>query len=316
MKNKIDIRETIELFINRTVNDLNSNEEVPRLKFVFNEKDREIFETVMKYPYKEDGWTTPSIKQKDIDKVMAPADYTCDFINVPDALIFFKYLTDITNSQLRLYEEFNEPRIAREHCMCIMKRLWLRMGPNDFNNIEGFLDRELKFVRDEILNEYRFETSITDYYGYPVKAEIKANRSWDESTRRMTFKIEQDSKNYYTLPSVLYDIYDNTCYIYAIQNERSIKSNRITKIERLLYRLNKDVENPTVHPSKVLSLILFINVLKEKDIKTIKVPTLQVLSYSYHEILSNNLKESFPKKWTLKNIKKTKHNDYLKEKYE
>ena len=290
MKDKISLKELIELFTIRTIYDLNCEKEVPKLKFVFKEEDRSLFETVMKYPYKEEGWTSVNIEPADIEKVMESADYTCEIVNVPDALSF-KYLTDITNSQLKLYETFNEPRIAREHCMYIMRRLWLRMGPNDLNDIERFLDKQLKFVRDDTLDDYRFNQTIIVYYGYPIKAKVEANRSWDESTRRMTFKIEEDSERYHSLPSILYDICEDTCYIYAIQKEKSIDNNRIPKIERLLYKLNKDVNNPTVHPSKVLSLKLFIDLLKENNINTIVVPTLQVLSYSYHEILSNKVKK-------------------------
>ena len=78
------------------------------------------------------------------------------------------------------------------------------------------------------------------------------NRLWDESTRSMHFTIKDADKRY-ALPRVLYDIDNNgVCYVYAIQKSKSEGADK--SIERKLYKINKGIESPNVHPSKVYAL--------------------------------------------------------------
>ena len=116
----------------------------------------------------------------------------------------------------------------------------------------------------------------------------------------MTFFLTNDNNEFHTLPSIYFGITEEygeqVCYIYAIQNERHRAENK--RIQRTLYKLNKGIENPDVNPASILVLQTFINMLKEKGITDIKVPCLQVLSYRYHEILSDTTKRDFEKNYS------------------
>ena len=81
-----------------------------------------------------------------------------------------------------------------------------------------------------------------------------------------------------------------------------LKPSKIKKVERLLYHLNEGIEEPKNHPNQVYSLLLFLDLLKSHGITKIKVPTLQVLSYGYHELLSATTKEKFARNWDQDNI--------------
>ena len=102
----------------------------------------------------------------------------------------------------------------------------------------------------------------------------------------MHFNINSENRKY-TLPRVLYDMEDDKCFIYAIQNEEGPKDKTI---ERYLYKINKNIEDIKVHPSKLYSLILFINELRKNKVKKVVIPSMQILSYQYHELLSKKAK--------------------------
>lgn len=301
---KIEFKEIIELFLIRTVKEIKSDNVVPNINFKFNEDGIKLFEEVSNNPFKEQDYWSPDINQDDIEFLKNSMDDVLT-IEVNDAYKFFNYLKDIVNESIKLYHEYNEKKFARNYAMYLLKHIWLRMGIEDFSNVNNFLDKQLQFVKNR-----KLDTKEKEYVTDNVIKQTIVNNVYDETTRSMVFTINEDDKTY-ELPHILYDIDDNDiCYIYAVQ---SSKGNKDKKIERKLYKLNKGIINPNIHPSKVYSIILFINELKKNDITKIRVPSMQVLSYDYHEILSRQVYDN------LKNIEtkiKDKNNDITKEEYE
>jgi len=310
---EVTLTETVELFMTTIIYDIVNEIETPRINFIFESDAYDLFYEVMKKPFElKKGWT-PNIKEEDIDFLKNSIDYNYPSIFIKDHIKFFTYLTEITNSSIKLYNKYNESKLSRQHLMYILRRIWLRMGPNDFNNIENFLDKQLMFNLNDLFEEYKFKFKTTHkidtYHNYEVIAENYLNRTYDESTKCMSFKILTDTVSH-TLPNIYYDTIDNTCYIYALQNEG--KPSKVKEIDKLIY---KDFRGNS-QPNKVYALKLFINMLKEKGINIIKVPTLQVLDYNYHIILSDKEKESFNKRWnknTIKNLTEDEQIEYEKE---
>lgn len=305
-ENKVEFKEVVELFAHSAIYDLMYESETPKINIVFKEEAFDLFYEVMHNPHQIENAWTPDISEKDIDLLRHQNDKNCPTIYVKDNIKFFKYLTDIINNNAFLHNKYNDYRNARAFAIKFLRRIWLRMGPNDFNNVEKFLEKQLEFVKNDIFYDFKDELVIDDFYGYNVTAKSTTAFSWDEAPLKIEFKIyDEDNKSYHSLSHIFYGIENDTCHIYAVQNDRQRK--RIPKIERLLYKLNKDIENPIVHPSMVYSIILFINILKENGINKIKVPTLQVLSYRYHELLSNKEKIDFPKRWNKEKLKNLKY---------
>jgi len=311
MNRKITFKETVELFINTIIYDIVNESEIPRINFIFNNDAYDLFYEVMKNPFKLDRGWTPDIKEEDIISLKNSINYNYSTIYVKDHIKFFTYLTEITNSNINQHNKYNLDKISRQYLLYTLKRIWLRMGPNDLNNIEDFLYRQLLFSRTDIFEEYKFRKNnyhiINNYHNYKVIAVNSLNNTWDESTKCMSFEILTDS-NYHNLPNIYYDTIYDTCYIYALQNER--KANKIKDIDKLLYKEFRG----NSQPNKVYALKLFINMLKEKGIKTIKVPTLQILDYDYHKILSKKEKENFDRLWS--NVSLKNLSIYEKEQYE
>lgn len=295
MNNKVEFNEVVELFISYIIYEIKNESEIPRFNIVFKKDAYDLFYEIMNSPFKKEGYYTPNIKEEDIITLKDLNVNDLPTIYVKDHIKFFYYLTEITNNLVKLYNNFNETSSGRNLSIQIMKRIWLRMNISDFNNVELFLEKQLNFLKNNLFDYYKKGIVRNDFFKYKVFAQSEVNRTWDESTRSMNFKI-YDFIYYHNLPRILYDIIDNTCYIYGIQKDFLDK--KIPEIEKIIYKLYRG----NGQPNKVLAMKLFIDILKEKDIKTIKVPTLQVLSYRYHELLSKKEKEVFYKKWTTERI--------------
>ncbi len=285
---KIEFKETIELFVERVIYDIKSGRDVPNINFNFGESGLELFNHVKNNPHKLEGYWTPDISDENIEKVMSQDEGVLT-INVHDTSRFFHLLTDIVNASLELESKYTDRPSERSYAMYLMRRIWLRMGIEDVNNIESFLEKQLEFLKNHTLDNYDF-TIVDMFYDYKVKMKTISNPTWDESTRSMIFSITDEKEEDYELPHILYDIdKDNNCYIYGVQSAKYRHNSK--KIERKLYKINKGIENTNVHPSRVYSLIYFINELKKKGITTIVVPSMQVLNYEYHQIMGERAKD-------------------------
>ena len=305
----IEFREIIELFLNRTVYEIKEEEEVPNVNFKFNDNDIYIFKDIIEIPFLKEGCWTPNATQEDLDFLLHTDNDNCPTIYVKDSVAFFMYLTNITNSLIKLYEFYGIKSSSRNLAMNIMRRIWLRMGVDDFNNVESFLLKQLQFVNNRSLDTCNLER-VMSFYDYGVFSKTIVNRTFDETTRSMIFTIDGFGETY-ELPHILYDIDNNgICYIYGVQSSNQ----RNKKIERKLYKLNKNIDNPNVHPSKVYALMLFINELQKKGITKIIVPGMQVLSYRYHELLSLKAREDLIE--AKKQLEEFPKDDYFQKKYE
>lgn len=287
----IEFREVVELFLNISFRQIKSEIETPNINFKFAEDGFALFKDIVAKPFIKEGFWTPNATQSDIDFILSHSDDDVPTIYINDSIKFFEYLTNIINSLIELNAQYDFTLSARNSAMNVLRRIWLRMGIEDLTNIEAFLENQLQFTRNRLLDTHSTEKIYSsDSSEIFMKSEV--NPTWDETTRSMIFTIKRNDSTY-ELPHILYDIDDEgICYIYAVQSSKSKKDK---KIERELYKLNKDIENPNVHPSKVCAMILFINELKKKGISKIRTPSMQVLSYRYHELLSEQAKEALEK---------------------
>ena len=267
---KILLEDVINIFFKYTIYDLKEEIETPNINFCFKEKLDDLFD------------------QKDLDYLI-DNNSECLYVVINDKLTFFKYLTNIINETVNLFNEYEQNVDLEETARYLLRRIWLRMGINDFIDINKFLDNQLKFIKNRMLDTPEGKRLYTTKE-FEIFQKTKVNDLWDETTRRMIFTIKNNDE-LYELPHILYDIDDNnTCYIYGVQSSQNEKNKHI---ERKLYKLNKGIDNPNVHPSKVYALLIFINLLKNNSISNIIIPSLQVLSYHYHELLSIESKKYY-----------------------
>lgn len=306
----IEFRELVELFLNTSFRYIKSEAETPNINFKFGEDGFALFKDIVENPFVKNGEWTPNAAQKDIDFILSHQDDDVPTISINDSVKFFEYLTNIINSLIKLNEEYGIKASARSLAMHVLSRIWLRMGIEDIANIERFLDKQLQFTRNRLLDTHNIE-EISSFHEYEIIMQTEVNPTWAETTRRMIFTIRKNGMTY-ELPHILYDIDDEgICYIYAVQSSKKKKEKAI---ERELYQLNKNIQNPNVHPSKVCAMMLFMNELKKKGISKIRIPSMQVLSYRYHELLSEKAKKDLEKAKI--ELERFPDDDYVQKQYE
>ena len=313
-RDNVEFNEVVELFVHSIVLDIMLEEEqTPRFNIIFSDECLEWLRELLKNPFKKDGYWIPNMTDVDIKRLERENQCFsgCPTVIVKDYKLFFKLLTDICNEQVGLYYDYGSDISARAVSLVILRKIWLRMGPDDFFDVELFLSKQLQFIKNREFDNPDEEIYLKNYNGYKITYEVEMCEMWCESTRRIEFKI-YDGMEYHSLPKVYYDICSENgelvCYISAVQNGYDRK--RIKYIERELYKLNSGIDDSKVHPNKVMALKLFYEMLSLYNINHIKVPIVQVLSHRYHEILSMEVKEEFEKKW---NSKKLERMDRLKD---
>lgn len=308
----MDVNSAIEIFANRTLYYIENEYETAKVNFVFLNKEAFANKNL-------------KITDDELNHLLNPEiDDEAPTIYVKDSELFFYLLTKLINAQNDLnvyYGEANNPEGVANR---LMRRLWLRMSPDDFQDVISFLETEISFLENRMFDNPKTETVISNPE-FKITYEVEECETWCESTRRMCFRIYNQDE-YHDLPRIYYDLKEENgeivCYIPAVQ--MPTKRHRDKKVERSLYKLNKGITNPKVHPNFLMAMKLFYEFLNARGITHIKVPTLQVLNYRYHTVLSNEGKESMAAKWPqdkvalLEKIKKIDFAYYetLKKEYE
>lgn len=308
----------IQNFIVNTYPKLISGAEIPKVKLLFKDNDFELFETQNDKIFIYNGMAY--ISEDMIDNIKNNNYYNDDDeypIEVSNTSLFFDKLMEIANLYKELYTRYNnDPLWAKTMTfMYLDYGLWLKLTPYDFLNIDAFLDKQISYLKNSnVFDELKFynggeldEVKIGSYRNYSIYASKNTNSTWYETNLNMALTL-YDTDNYtnYELPMIHYEIDkendEYVCYIYAVQNPKYRSHNK--KMERSLYELNNDVyEKPKVHPSFVLAMITFIDMLESRGIYKIKIPLLQVLNYGYHVILGEKKKENFMYEWSDEDIK-------------
>ena len=214
----------------------------------------------------------------------------CDkvYIIIPDYQEFFSLLSDIASS----FEDKNYNN--NFNTSALLRTIFLRMGVEDINNINLFLKRQLKFIK----NDYLLSTNQKDFIKYhdlTVSYENHGNEAWFETNRHIRLflkyrRTKQDNYKYYSLPVIHYSLIkeDNepTCYIYGIQNLEYLNKDSVVK--EAIQAERRSLRNKEVSSDFIIALRLFIHLLSTLEITRVKIPLLQVFNYEYHELLSKS----------------------------
>ena len=209
-----------------------------------------------------------------------------------------------------------------------LEDIWVRATPEDFQNPEEFLRRQIEMEENSIFDEYLEEQKIgpLDFLDNNILcAKNGYTGIHDEMGKEMQFTIydkvfydmDLPRKPCVTLPLVRYGIYEKNgklvCRIGSIQNKELMKEPVVSeealskKFERVKYKANEGTtkeEQEQVETKKLLSLALFINMLHDKNITEIEVPSFYVLDYNYHIKFGNLLDNDLKTLWTMYDIRK------------
>ena len=317
-------RETLKYFIFVVIRRLHEEREFlgnPNLRFVFDDKVINMLENYVSESKKGKFYYIKTLSGQDeylmIDDVIKSLNILKDnqkeyrkylnngneidlnnmFLKIDDINKFTKLLHQIVASAYAKFEKNYEYNL--------LYSMWIRMTPNEFNDINAFLLRQLNFIlNDNILIGYG--NYFKEYNDCNLLYDIETNNSWYETNRNIHFYLKKDHE-FYNFPMIHYAFARENerivCYIYGIQDSLVINNSKI--IEDDLVTTKRNLRNKYVRYTFIMSLYFFIELLKEKGIDNIKVPLLEVLNYPYHENLSEITKVSFENMYSKEKI------DYL-----
>ena len=166
-----------------------------------------------------------------------------------------------------------------------IKNIWLRMGIEDLNNVERFLERQYEFLKNDkfLYCDYFKDDNVS------IVGMSNENSELFETNTHMKFVLETKNHERYKFPVVHYGISKKNnnpvCYIYGIQNPHT-KNIENEFINEFLRPVKKNLRNKYVSKDFVLALGMFLDMMYEKGIEEIRVPIFQVFNYKYHEYLS------------------------------
>lgn len=286
--------------INSNKTDFPSN-----VKFVFSKEDIELLEYLVNNKKSKDY--KYYLYPKDIEKVITQLKYNLlEYLYERKDNNYYIYIEDIERFT-KLLSKLNKSikkglnGDGYDFSDYILESVWLRMSPNDYDNIYNFLEKQIAFSNSNYFTvpsieskEYKKSTYHTNLLDYKVFYQINTAGPWYESNRKMSISIEDEKERRLYLPEIYFNVIDEDdkkqCYVYAIQNPKSEHYYSVDNIEEKLVNTKRQLRNKYVNYKFILALKYFIDIMKENEIYDIKVPLLQVFNYDYHVTMSDNYK--------------------------
>ena len=240
-------------------------------------------------------------------------NYNKPVMEISNYKLFFNSLDNLIKSLHNIYK--NECFVSNDDTIytfqSLPKYIWLRMTPDNFKNPEKFLLKNIEMINNNTFNEYYNDIgllfNIDDYYR--IRFRNKLAHTYDEENKELLFYIESKYSERYYLPIIRYGIYKSNnksiCEIGSIQKKYKSADNDLEIINIFRNNINMDVPRyykKNIEPNKLISLLLFIKLLQDKNINIISIPSMYVLDYEYHQKRDKVLIDMFNSRWSKYNI--------------
>lgn len=183
----------------------------------------------------------------------------------------------------------------------LISYLFVNAKTEDFLNPNMMLKQRISFLQHHPLNNLDKTISFDYLPNTKIHITSKLDSVLMETPNRFETTIINDIDTY-ALPSISYAIAKDTCYIYSILNPKQPTTNAYhKKIKRMLYKINDSVpeDDLNVSPSAVLSLSIFLKVLRLYNIKKVEVVPYLPLRYLSRDLLARD------------NLQLTERNDFI-----
>ena len=182
----------------------------------------------------------------------------------------------------------------------------------DYNDPVKYFRRRIGFIKDNTFTDFS-NSNIIEYphmqgigYCEALRGRLFAHEAVAkpqlETPKEFRFILYTDDNSTFTFPVIRFGIYDNTAYIYSIQQIKRLNdySTFGKKVDRALYQINKgfDTKEDTyenyeegnlsdVTPSFVVALTMFIGLLKSKSIENVVITPFTVVRWNNK--IANNI---------------------------
>ena len=317
-------------FITHVMREILFSSEIPNFKFDFREPEAMEFieKTLQNHVTKYgDKWLKSNAKEIITSlKEKSNGNETVPVMVVNDYKVFFEQLRQFYEEDIRLhFKRTNATGFPVWEMRNCFRQIWLRATPEDFNDPETFLKKQVQMIKDTTFEKYDKETCLgkVKFLGDNILCiQNVVARTWDETSQAMQIAIydkdyydsvELISRPSYTLPLIRYGIYEKdgkkVCRIGSIQNKDHEDRNDAVhkKVDRAKYKVNKGVpeeETDKVEPKSIIALSIFIDLLNQEGITEIEAPSLYALDYEYHVKKGKKDMEELKAEWPKEDIKR------------
>ena len=195
-----------------------------------------------------------------------------------------------------------------DYIKTILTLLWSNATSEDFENPLSFLKKRISFLNNNINEEKNITSSLGNIY-----VSIKKDRVEQETPFYLNITINDN-----VMPRVRFGIFNNSVYIYAIQNVKEV--DRDKKLNRQLYKVNDgiDLKNESddnildfenlkgITPSALVSATIALSFFKDLGYDNFIIPVLLPVRWNAKELMYER---------KLKKIEEENKENYLQEKY-
>ena len=177
--------------------------------------------------------------------------------------------------------------------------VWYNATEEDFKNPINYLKTRTDFINDNISKSVKDKTyksneiPLLKNLFIENKIDIQ-NPAANETPFVFKTEVVDENGNNYCLPSISYGISDGKCYIYSIKNDKRPENEFSKKVNRLLYKANKDLmydyeeENiKDVSVSQLFSMTTFFKFLEDNNITDLVIKNYFPIRYEAKEITIN-----------------------------
>lgn len=324
-------------FVTTTMYKLLYSKEIPNFRMRFFEPEAMEFIKQILDKYSKQG----KFSERKAAEILKGLEVKNDFDEEQPVMIindyreFFEQLRQFYEEQINMF--FKRTGFSSFHSYEMVncfELIWLRATPEDFNDPETFLRKQVQMARDKTFQKYDEETSLGKLPSLDnniLCVQNKVARIWDESSQEMHISIYDkeyyDKKGlryrpHYTLPVIRYGVFERdgkkVCRIGSIQNkeqdrEKSEVSKRVNKAK---YKVNEGVsqeDTQKIEPKSLIALSIFVNLLNQEGITDIEVPGMYVLDYEFHEKMSAKMIRDFNSRWREDYLIKENPERYIRE---
>lgn len=183
---------------------------------------------------------------------------------------FIKSLDEYVYSAINLYNlNINEYEIKK-----ILILMWSNITNNEMLNIDDYVNKYIQFINNNDLLNKKGIKKIEELGSLNYSFDIQSYKQ--ETPYCFNAYFSNNDINYY-LPRISYGIMNGKCYIYAIQNKEKndISNEQIMYgkiVKKKINTINSGIKKyRNVTPSALISLILFISILKRNNINELEV---------------------------------------------
>ncbi|MFV0274890.1 MAG: hypothetical protein ACK5HL_01450 [Bacilli bacterium] len=231
--------------------------------------------------------------------------------------------------QLSLNKRNKFPKFVFENSKIklLIAYLFVNVTSEDFSNPINLIERNIGFLEDTTLDSNININLDNAFNQSTIKIKSIKESIFMETPNKLEISLNKQNSSF-KLPSISYGILQNQngekeCYIYSILNSNKQDNDEISKqyskkISRQLFKLNSGIDNnesdefidfknkksnfypeniSDVSVNAVLSLSIFISLLKINKINKIKVVSYLPLRFLSREINSNVYKEENEEKY-------------------